>query len=76
MSEPNDKNAIKTAETTTPANTGTPDRKQDFTARIKSTKNTRWLRFGIVSLIFFLWVLWLGNPWVLLVYPLDRKSVV
>ncbi len=70
MSEPNDKNAIKTAETTTPANTGTPDRKQDFTARIKSTKNTRWLRFGIVSLIFFLWVLWLGNPWVLLVYPL------
>lgn len=31
--------------------------------RIRETKTTRWIRFGIVSLLFFLWVIWMGNPW-------------
>ncbi|MBR5638972.1 MAG: S26 family signal peptidase [Muribaculaceae bacterium] len=29
-------------------------------------KKTRWIRFGIVSFIFFAWVAWLGNWWVAL----------
>ncbi len=44
--------------------------KDDFKKRIKEVKTTRWIRFGIVSLIFFLWVAWLGNWWVSLAYIL------
>ena len=44
--------------------------KPDFKKRIKEVKTTRWIRFGIVSLIFFLWVAWLGNWWVALAYIL------
>lgn len=39
--------------------------KKTFLQRVKDNKPTRWLRFGIVSLIFFAWVIWLQNPWVL-----------
>ena len=38
--------------------------------RIANVKTTRWIRFGIVSLIFFLWVIWMGNPWLLLIWLL------
>ena len=38
--------------------------KEDFKRRIKETKKTRWIRFGVVSLIFFAWVAWLGSWWV------------
>lgn len=38
--------------------------KEDFLRRIKETKNTRWIRFGVVAAIFFAWVAWLGNWWV------------
>lgn len=38
--------------------------KEDFLRRIKDVKKTRWIRFGIVSAIFFSWVAWLGNWWV------------
>ncbi len=38
--------------------------------RIKETKTTRWVRFGIVSLLFFLWVIWMGNPWLALIWLL------
>ncbi len=31
--------------------------------RIRETKATRWIRFGVVSVLFFLWVIWMGNPW-------------
>lgn len=31
--------------------------------RIQEIKTTRWIRFGIVSVLFFLWVIWMGNPW-------------
>ncbi len=40
--------------------------KSDFTDRVRNVKATRWLRFGVVSLIFLLWVAWLGNWWVAL----------
>lgn len=40
----------------------------DFKARVADNKPTRWVRFGIVSLIFFLWVAWLGNWWVALLW--------
>ena len=34
--------------------------------RLNRVKTTRWIRFGIVSIIFFAWVAWLGNWWVAL----------
>lgn len=34
--------------------------------RLGRVKKTRWIRFGIVSVIFFAWVAWLGNWWVAL----------
>ena len=34
--------------------------------RLGRVKKTRWIRFGIVSIIFFAWVAWLGNWWVAL----------
>ena len=42
--------------------------KRSFKERISDVKTTRWIRFGIVSLIFFLWVIWMGNPWLLLIW--------
>ena len=42
---------------------------RSFSRRLKDVKKTRWIRFGVVSLIFFFWVGWLGNLWVLLLYP-------
>ncbi len=42
------------------------DFKADFKRRVKENKPTRWVRFGIVSVVFFLWVAWLGNWWVAL----------
>ena len=38
-------------------------KERSLSERIKETKATRWIRFGIVSLLFFLWVIWMGNPW-------------
>ena len=34
--------------------------------RLGRVKKTRWWRFGIVALIYVLWTLWMGNPWLLL----------
>lgn len=42
----------------------------DFKRRVADNKPTRWVRFGLVSLIFFLWVAWLGNWWVALLWLL------
>ena len=33
--------------------------------RLRRVKTTRWIRFGIVSVIFLLWVIWMGNAWLL-----------
>lgn len=38
--------------------------KAGFMRRVKENPRSRWIRFGIVSIVFFLWVIWLGNPWV------------
>ncbi len=38
----------------------------DFKRRISEIKTTRWIRFGIVSLIFLAWVAWMGNWWLAL----------
>lgn len=44
--------------------------KRPFKERIRDVKTTRWIRFGIVSILFFLWVIWMGNPWLLLIWLL------
>lgn len=38
------------------------NQKRDFKTRLKETKRSRWIRFVVVSLVFFGWVIWLGNP--------------
>ena len=49
--------------------------KEDFLRRIREIKPTRWVRFGIVVVIFFAWVAWLGNwwvaPWIILLFDLE-----
>ena len=42
----------------------------DFRRRIRETRATRWVRFCIVSVLFFLWVIWMGNPWLSLIWLL------
>lgn len=42
-------------------NTTKPD--NTLKGRLKAVKKTRWIRFGIVSAVFFLWVVLMGNPW-------------
>ncbi|MDE6007758.1 MAG: S26 family signal peptidase [Muribaculaceae bacterium] len=37
--------------------------KRTLSQRLKEVKTTRWIRFGVVSILFFLWVIWMGNPW-------------
>ncbi len=44
--------------------------KDDFIRRVSDNKPTRWIRFGIVSVIFFAWVAWMGNWWLALLYIL------
>ena len=36
--------------------------------RLREVKTTRWIRFAVVSVIFFLWVIWMGNPWLMFVW--------
>lgn len=43
---------------------------KSFGERLRAVKQTRWIRFAVVSLIFFGWVVLMGNLWLLLVYPL------
>ncbi len=38
----------------------------DLSSRCSQIKKTRWWRFGIVSFIYLLWVVWMANPWLLL----------
>ena len=42
---------------------------KSFKDRLSGSKTTRWIRFAAVSLLFFLFVIWIGNPWLLLVWP-------
>ena len=43
---------------------------KSFSERLRAVKPGRWVRFGIVSLLFFLWVIWMGNPWLTLIWIL------
>lgn len=43
---------------------------KSFSERLRAVKPGRWVRFGIVSLLFFLWVIWMGNPWLALIWIL------
>ena len=43
---------------------------RNFKERISEVKTTRWIRFGVVSLIFILWVIWMGNPWLSILWLL------
>lgn len=36
---------------------------EDFKRRLREVKATRWVRFGIVSLLYLLWVAWMGSWW-------------
>lgn len=40
---------------------------EDFNRRVEETKKTRWIRFGIVALLWCLFCLWMQNGWLLLV---------
>lgn len=40
-----------------------PEGKMSFMDRLRRVKTTRWIRFGVVSALFFLWVVLMGNPW-------------
>lgn len=42
----------------------------DLKVRLGKVRPTRWARFAIVSLLFFAWVVWMGNPWLLLIWLL------
>ncbi|MDE6010792.1 MAG: S26 family signal peptidase, partial [Muribaculaceae bacterium] len=42
----------------------------DFKRRIRRTKTTRWIRFALVSLLFCGFVVWIGNPWIALLWLL------
>lgn len=42
----------------------------DIRRRLGLVKPTRWVRFGIVSVIFFLWVFWMRSPWLILLWLL------
>ena len=35
----------------------------DFRRRLKEVKTTRWIRFGLVSIVFLAWVAWMGDWW-------------
>lgn len=48
----------------------TPVKNKSFKQRLNEVKTTRWIRFGFVSMIFFLWVVWMGNPWLLFLWLL------
>ncbi len=49
--------------TNTPKADPTEKGMKSLRQRIKEIKTTRWIRFGVVSVLFFLWVIWMGNPW-------------
>ncbi|MCM1153294.1 MAG: signal peptidase I [Muribaculum sp.] len=40
----------------------------DFKRRLKEVKTTRWVRFACVSIVFFAFCIWLGNPWMPLLW--------
>ncbi len=43
---------------------------RNFIERLRKVRATRWIRFCVVSILFFLWVIWMGNPWLSLLWLL------
>lgn len=46
------------------------DKRVDFKQRLKNVRTSRWCRFGVVTLLFLFLVIWIGSPWLLLIWPL------
>ena len=42
----------------------------DLKRRLGEVKTTRWIRFTIVSVLFFLLVIWIGSPWLAILWLL------
>ncbi len=42
--------------------------KEVFMNHLRGIRMTRWVRFSIVSMLFFLWVILMGNPWLLFLW--------
>lgn len=51
-------------------NTTQQSGKLSFKDRLKRTRTTRWVRLGVFTLIFLFLIIWIGNPLLLLIYPL------
>lgn len=47
-------------------NTVKADFADDLRRRINETKTTRWIRFGLVALIYLLWVIWMKTWWLII----------
>ncbi|MBR6758064.1 MAG: signal peptidase I [Bacteroidaceae bacterium] len=47
-----------------------PSHRSTFKERVKRTRTARWVRFGVFTTIFLLLIIWIGSPWLLLIYPL------
>lgn len=42
----------------------------DLRRRLSEVKTTRWIRFAVVSLLFFALIIWIGNPWLAFIWLL------
>ena len=54
----------------TPASAPIQEEGGTLRQRLERVKKTRWIRFGIVTFLFIMWVIWLGSWWVILFLPL------
>ena len=58
------------ADKTTAETTATQPRPLNLVQRLKGVSRSRWVRFGIFTVIFLLLTLWIGSAWPLVAYPL------
>ena len=56
---------MNTTHTTTEAK-----RPLNLIERLKTVRKSRWIRFGIFTLIFLLLTIWIGSAWTFLAYPI------
>ncbi|MDR2474220.1 MAG: S26 family signal peptidase [Bacteroidales bacterium] len=42
---------------------------KDFSKRIKDAPASKWIKFAVVATLFVLWLMWIGNCWLLLLTP-------
>ena len=55
---------------TTTTTTSQQPRPRNLVARLKGVRRSRWIRFGVFSIVFLLLTLWIGSAWTLVAYPL------